>query len=397
MPARPGKAFWLLAMLAAVLLCVGLLVGRVAVAAPSASCQTWTGAQPPSPGSMGDTLEGVAVLSPCNAWAVGRTASGPVGKTLTEHWNGGAWTVVPSPSPGTQDNFLSGVSAAAPTSIWAVGNYRSSGGAYHTLILHWNGHGWAQVGSPIPGANSFLSGIHVVTGTSAWAVGGYGSATYSGNAGYPAHTLILHWNGRNWSRIAAPNPGAVDWLTSVAGSSSSNVWAVGGFASKDGEMRTLVMHWNGRGWSQVPSPSPLTPDNFLGGVSATSGSDVWVVGGTTLLLHSHTLVLHWNGRHWTRVSAPSPGTSASLSGVIAFSASDAWAVGGYAVTGGGVALLTHWDGKRWARTGVSMPPGGIGSSLGLLAIAAAGARDVWTVGSFYTADDVDHPLALHCC
>ena len=40
-------------------------------------------------------------------------------------------------------------------------------------------------------------------------------------------TLILHWNGHAWQRTAAPDPGGGSILNAVAGSSASNVWAVG--------------------------------------------------------------------------------------------------------------------------------------------------------------------------
>ena len=44
---------------------------------------------------------------------------------------------------------LSGISAVSPSNAWAVGNYliRSS---IATLVLHWNGIRWAKVASPAP-------------------------------------------------------------------------------------------------------------------------------------------------------------------------------------------------------------------------------------------------------
>src|SRR5436309_1613241 len=69
-------------------------------AAAAASCQSWSGVQPPSPGADVTQLNGVAVQSPCNAWAVGSFDNGTGSQTLTEHWNGATWKVVPSPDPG---------------------------------------------------------------------------------------------------------------------------------------------------------------------------------------------------------------------------------------------------------------------------------------------------------
>src|ERR1700722_18316697 len=63
--------------------------------ASAATCQAWVSSQPPSPGSSENQLNAVAVLSPCNAWAVGSDESSGGEQTLIEHWNGAAWTVVP--------------------------------------------------------------------------------------------------------------------------------------------------------------------------------------------------------------------------------------------------------------------------------------------------------------
>lgn len=71
-------------------------------AAMASTCQSWVAAQPPSPGSSSNHLNGVTVVSPCDAWAVGSyTSSGSSREqNLVEHWNGASWKVVPSPSRG---------------------------------------------------------------------------------------------------------------------------------------------------------------------------------------------------------------------------------------------------------------------------------------------------------
>lgn len=57
--------------LAVTLMLAGFATGTVPAAASAATCQSWSGLQPPSPGADGNELGGVAVLSPCNAWTVG--------------------------------------------------------------------------------------------------------------------------------------------------------------------------------------------------------------------------------------------------------------------------------------------------------------------------------------
>jgi hypothetical protein len=63
------------------------------------------------------------------------------------------------------------------------------------------------------------------------------------------YTLILHWNGKFWHAQPSPNPaGDNDFLVSVAATSASSAWAVGGFNTGFGGEQSLVLHWNGKAW-----------------------------------------------------------------------------------------------------------------------------------------------------
>ncbi len=106
----------------------------------------WTGAQwvmtkVPSLGTEGSRLNGVQVLSPADAWAIGQTqdSNGAI-RTLTEHYNGSAWTIVPSPDPGSlanlPDNSLAAVTTAGAGNLFAVGARETPGQAVlRTLAL----------------------------------------------------------------------------------------------------------------------------------------------------------------------------------------------------------------------------------------------------------------------
>src|SRR6185437_14733978 len=85
-------------------------------AARSAGCQAWTGTQPANPGSDSEP-NGVAVLSPCDAWAVGQVTNAtghgqtlipePTGSTLSVCYR---WPPSPAVMPGQ-----SAASAGTPT------------------------------------------------------------------------------------------------------------------------------------------------------------------------------------------------------------------------------------------------------------------------------------------
>jgi hypothetical protein len=97
---------------------------------------------------------------------------------------GTAWRHVPSPSPGSDINSINGVAVVSSCQAWAVGDYLNTKGPYHTLAEHWNGTAWQQVPSPNPG-QSVLSGVAATSSANIWAVGNYVSS--SGNK-----TLTLH-------------------------------------------------------------------------------------------------------------------------------------------------------------------------------------------------------------
>jgi hypothetical protein len=150
----------------------------------------------------------------------------------------------------------------------------------------------------------------------------------SSTVGTSGKTLILHWNGRKWAKVASPNPpGTVGemLLQGVSATSAGNAWAVGTYSAAT--QKVITLHWNGRAWKIVPSPSPLEPN--LAGVSAISASNAWAVGDYNTGSTHNTLILHWDGRAWDKVVSPTPGTGNILTGVATTSASNVWAVGAY--------------------------------------------------------------------
>ena len=190
-----------------------------------------------------------------------------------------------------------------------------------------------------------LYGVAAVSASDAWAVG------QNGGAG----DLILHWNGRTWTKAAVPGAAAGN-TAAVSAPAANDAWAVGvtGTAAAD---KTLVLHWNGTRWSVLPSPNPAPGGGGpLYAVSALSATDAWAAGVDGA---QRSLVLHWDGTTWSRVASPDPGGTGTSSftklySVTALSPSDAWAVGWYGKDLGnqepGKTLILRWNGKTWTRT-----------------------------------------------
>jgi hypothetical protein len=194
----------------------------------------WT--RVPSPDLSGtgihDWLTGVTAVSASEAWAVGDpNAPHPVGlgpsapassakaaaapqQTLILHWNGRRWKQVTSPSPGQFDH-LTAVTATSRTAAWAVGVTGQDGVQRQTLVLRWDGHHWKRSKSP----NVNVSGVDVPTALSAVAASPAGGAWAVGTASVRSIAgtvnVVLRWNGKHWTMVTAPDPGAVNQLRGV--------------------------------------------------------------------------------------------------------------------------------------------------------------------------------------
>ena len=370
----------------------------VAPAVPASAASCSNPGQPVNVGTHDNYLQGLALVAPCNVWAVGFFNNGTANQTLVERWKDGSWTHVASPNPGgsKRPDELYGV-ATSGSNAWAVGD-TSTGAALETLVLRSNGTAWTRVPSPNPGGHARRNVLYAVTalsGSNAWAVGYF----FDGTA---FQTLVLHWDGGSWKRVPSPNPGGHaenDVLFGIAAISSSNAWAVGYTA--DGTLhQTLVLHWDGSAWKRVPSPSPGGPHHhdYLEGVSATSASNAWAVGDFSgAETPNQTLVERWNGTAWKIVPSPDPGGSDqlnTLNGVSATSATDVWAAGYYEGSTSDQTLLLRWNGSSWKQMPSPNPAGSV--HLALVEVVGIAATSAWAVGS-WTDNSVSRTLAARCC
>jgi hypothetical protein len=378
-------------VLASVLLAMLLGWGTAASAAPG-----WTVVPTVDPSAGTNVLNGVAVRSSSDAWAVGQFTAPDQDddglNMLTERWNGSRWTQVGAPAVLHQDESLLAVSASSATDAWAVGFTKTVGAAGRfPLAVHWNGSAWAIVPTPTltGGSKSTLNGVAALSPTNAWAVG----------RGRNAAALAEHWNGTAWSVVQVPTPAgaASSQLSGISALSANDIWAVGSVTSVVGtsvQTRTLTEHWNGTAWSIVPSRNATT-SNLLTGVAAVAGTNVWAVGYTITTDGTNqpdkTLIEHWNGSAWSVVPSPSPAANDTLSGVAARSAGDVWAVGTRQDRSGAIpidrTLTEHWNGTTWS---VAASPN-VGANDNLLNGVSATSGDIWAVGS---SDVFGHTLAL---
>lgn len=143
------------------------------------------------------------VLGPADAWAV----LGP-GEQEALRWDGRSWTKVPLPANATA------LDGSRATGLWAVGFRTSGEGVTATeeaqpAAMRWDGGSWRLVRTPTyafpspkpPEGTASLESVLVLGRDDVWA-----SGTHTFNHGEvenePADPppILLHWDGRSWTR-----------------------------------------------------------------------------------------------------------------------------------------------------------------------------------------------------
>jgi hypothetical protein len=228
-----------------------------------------------SPVTLPNGLTAVTCVSTSDCWAVGSYLGGNTNQTLIERWNGMSWSIVISPNTRpAQSNTLSAVSCASASDCWAVGTY-VNGSTFQTLIERWDGTSWTISTSPNSSAtqNNLLRGVTCTSALDCWAAGYY----WNGGA---FQTLLEHWNGSSWLIVPSPNTSATqsNECFGVSCASESNCWAAG-FYLEANNPRTLIEQWDGTSWTITTSPNTsATEANLLYGVACAPDSNCWAVG-----------------------------------------------------------------------------------------------------------------------
>src|SRR5690606_11494877 len=162
-----------------------------------------------------------------------------------------------------------------------------------------------------------------------------------------------------WEVVHVNLPGP---LLSVWGTSSTDVWAVGGDPA-DGSGPTVI-HFDGEVWSQLST-------------GETQGNLWWVFGfadGPLYMGGDGGLILRYQAGTFTKMTTPGTGT---VFGIWGASPSDVWAVGGESENIGGFAW--RLEGDSW----VPEPslPADIPTSAAIWKVFGTGSDDAWIVGS----------------
>jgi hypothetical protein len=212
-----------------------------------------------------------------------------------------------------------------------------------------------------------------------------GAASSATDAWLATGAKILHWTGKDWQSVAAPEvikKGAgTPFLALTPGQSSA--WAFGYTQNPDTFVnRGFAVRWTGKGWA---SPTLFANGTVVQAAVAPARNDVWA-----FMLGSGNAV-RYNGTKWTTA----PSTGMALQSASALSANDIWVLGDKpgTVAGNFRLVVKHWNGKTWsaAKLPAVAVPGGEDAYADQ--ITAISDRNIWVTG--YLGFDGPDALLLH--
>ncbi|MEV4086378.1 hypothetical protein AB0J43_39565 [Nonomuraea fuscirosea] len=219
------------------------------------------------PAGYTGSLAAVDADGPGNVWAVG---GGSFDKPVALHWNGSSWRRHRSPMStrdvavdGARVVLMSSFQVmegdgARWTRKLGVSRPGSelravSAGGGHTWIagtrmdrpMIWHGTAGGYREAELPGVpeSGTLGAVWQNSPSDVWAVGATGE-----------RPLVMRWNGSSWQRVALP----ADWrgnLTSVTAFGPDDVW-IASLRTETPPKHVVLLHWDGRTWTRERSPSP---------------------------------------------------------------------------------------------------------------------------------------------
>jgi hypothetical protein len=170
--------------------------------------------------------------------------------------------------------------ASGPGDVWGFDSGTPS-------AEHYNRTSWSLVAIPVTVAHA--------SGNAA--AGDWVTGTV---AGQPARVELLHWSKGAWNavlpKIAVPAgdemlPGAVEPAT------AADIWVtvrVGPSAGR-GAVTAVLLHWNGKAWSKAAVPKGVSP----GSLASDGHGGAWLTSDQSALV-----IYHYSGSRWTRVPGP---------------------------------------------------------------------------------------------
>jgi hypothetical protein len=279
-----------------------------AVSNPCDSCgsdpilvERWNGtawqALPAVPSAPAGVLPGgvaaaVTASSPSNVWAFEDSSDATAQVTLAEHWTGRGWAK-PTAFPGWA--MVSTAVTSGPRDAWVFGQQITPSSAFAD---HFTGSRWTRVSLPLLAQQA--SGL---SAGNIWAVGSWAPGKAPKGA---SPFAVEHWTGGAWHAVAVPQlklpKGESVQAQNVVAVSPDNVWAAGILTDGMGVGPGIVLlHWNGKAFTRVNVPYPVSGGFALSGDGA---GGLWLSATQYSKTSYLPYLYHDSNGHWTRYAVP---------------------------------------------------------------------------------------------
>jgi hypothetical protein len=312
-------------------------------------------------------IQDISATGPNVAWALARHANSAA--KVTSGWllryNGHRWATVSY--PGDRTFFPDSVTALSPTDVWLFGFESGSGAALHYL------HGpWSSFPLPADTVGAWL----VLSDTDIWVAAGPRQIPGCDSHEFgPGCSAAAQWNGATWQYY----PVAVSNLTSLAGTSATDIWAAGYDAVQTKSpnwLQPLAFRLTGSAFQRASLSARQT--DYVPELTVLSPQSVWL-GGTTPRGAPATCITHWNGQRWSAFSTAPTGYQGLCDNLVTDGHRGVW-----------FAPEVHWTGSefvQYLRPPITPRNGGLSEGVAVV----PGSRFQWVYG-FAEQSHVGHQI-----
>jgi hypothetical protein len=192
---------------------------------------------------------------------------------------------------GTDDILMAPVVTTGPKNTWVLTEDFNTGIAYG---YRFNGSVWHRQKLPAaPDANSSFGYVTASASTNIWTLTSAGSRPAS-----------MRYNGSKWQIIKFPaNLGptaAALGPQQILALSSKDVWATFSPNATTGVATLVLLHWDGRKWSKITGKLPNA--SLTGAIASDGTGGVWLAAVNAA--DTVPLILHFSHGRWSTFAVP---------------------------------------------------------------------------------------------
>lgn len=245
------------------------------------------------------------------------------------------------------------ITAPSRTSVWAFGTQqRTRNGPEYAAAQHWNGRRWSPVQLVSAVKNSKVACAGSSSATNLWAF------TEAGNPLPVSASAVTLRNGR-WKtdQLLTVKPDYGSWITGCNVLGPADVWVFGGEVA--GAVPAVgTWHRTRPGWKLLNTGNLVIFD-----ASEVSATTIWAAGADVSRLPYRPVLARWNGHTWTEdrsidsaLPKPTAKVSVGIAAIHAVSARDVWVEATtHSQRGASTVIVVHGNGTTWHRVRTGSP------------------------------------------